>query len=99
MIASGRQNHQILVVEDDIQFQDLLKSQLAARQYEVQIASDGLEAITFLPDLQPDLVLLDITLPGLDGLEVCRQMRQQSDIPIIMVTDIDTPEMKMQALE
>lgn len=89
----------ILLVEDDVKIQKLLRSQLTARQYQVEVAGDGLEAVTMLPDLQPDLVLLDITLPGMDGLEVCREIREWSAVPIILLTGKDSPQFKVTALE
>src|SRR5215471_14081147 len=99
MIAAMPKDNRILLVEDDIKIQDMLKLQLSAHQYDVQVAGDGLEAVTLLPDLQSDLILLDINLPGMDGLEVCRRIRLRSQVPIIMVTCIDAPDVKLRALE
>jgi two-component system KDP operon response regulator KdpE len=99
MVATMHRVSRILLVEDDLHFQDLLRFHLTARRYQVEVAGDGLDAVTRLPDLQPDLVLLDIDLPGIDGLEVCRRIRQWSQVPIIMVTSLDSAETKKRALE
>src|SRR5262249_14199836 len=99
MTSSIRTSHCILLVEDDAHLQNLLGSQLKAQHYEVEIAGEGLEAISLLPDLKPDLLLLDINLPDIDGLEVCRRIRQWSQVPIIIITAIDIPDTKMRALE
>ena len=75
----------ILIVEDDVQFSYLLGEQLRD-EYNVLFASDGFEAIRVVQDKQPDLVLLDIMMPRMDGWEACRQIRKFSDVPIVMVT-------------
>ncbi|MGC9334417.1 MAG: response regulator transcription factor [Anaerolineae bacterium] len=75
----------ILVVEDDQQFSFLLGEQLRD-QYDLLFATDGLEAIRVVQEQQPDLVLLDIMMPGMDGWEACRRIRQFSNVPIIIVS-------------
>jgi two-component system KDP operon response regulator KdpE len=92
-------NTDILVVEDDSKMQRLLASQLTMRGYCVRIASTGQEALMTAGDKLPDIVLLDISLPEIDGLEVCRRLREWSDVPIILVTASDTPHTKVAALE
>ncbi len=89
----------ILVVEDDPKMQRLLKSQLEMRGFDVRVATTGKEALLTLGECQPDLMLLDITLPEVDGLEVCRRVREWSQLPIILVTAADTPQSKVAALE
>src|ERR1041385_5784981 len=89
----------ILVVEDDPKMQLLLSGQLAARGYEVLLAGGGMTALRIAAEESIDLVLLDITLPGIDGLEVCRHLRARSAVPIILVTAAERPETKMTALE
>ncbi len=89
----------ILVVEDDIKMQQLLASQLSLRDYTVRIASTGLEALGAVRDQVPDIILLDISLPEMDGLEVCRQLREWTTVPIILVTASDMPHTKVTALE
>lgn len=76
----------ILVVDDEEALVDLVRSYLAREQYEVLTAADGHAALELARTAQPDLVVLDIMLPGLDGLEVCRQLRQFSDAYVLMLT-------------
>ncbi len=76
----------ILVVDDDPNISDLLKIYLEKEGYEVKIASDGVEGISYFKMYEPDLVLLDIMLPQKDGWQVCREIREISSKPIIMIT-------------
>ena len=84
----------ILIVEDEASFVDALEVGLAREGFRTAVALDGAEALTMFADLQPDLVLLDLMLPRISGIDVCRQIRQTSTVPIIMVTakssEIDT---------
>ena len=84
----------ILVVDDETVLVDLVRSYLEREQYEVLTATDGLMALDLIRTARPDLVVLDIMLPGLDGIEVCRRLRQFSDAYVIMLTaraeEIDT---------
>lgn len=76
----------ILVVDDEPVIIESLTYSLRREGYEVLIAQDGLEAIDLFEHKHPDLVVLDIMLPGMDGLEVCRRLRAHSTVPIIMLT-------------
>lgn len=76
----------ILVVDDDIHIGELVKLYLQKEDYRVQIATDGEEAVQVFSEIAPHLVILDLMLPGMDGLEVCREIRKLSHIPIIMLT-------------
>lgn len=76
----------ILVVDDEPAVTDLLAYNLRKANYEVLTAADGREALDLAGEAQPDLILLDLMLPGVDGLEVCRELRKTRDVPIIMVT-------------
>lgn len=76
----------ILVVDDDLNICELLKIYLEKENYKVVIANDGMTAVNLFTQEQPDLVLLDIMLPQLDGWQVCREIRKFSDKPIIMLT-------------
>ena len=76
----------ILVVDDDTNICELLRLYLEKDGYEVIIANDGNNAVKMFKDLDPDLMLLDIMLPGLDGWQVCREVRKFSEKPIIMIT-------------
>ena len=78
----------ILVVEDEQYVLDMIRSTLEQEGYDVQVATDGNSALTLLVECKPDLVLLDIRLPGFDGYEVVERIREHSDVPIIMVTGI-----------
>ncbi|HZT41623.1 MAG TPA: response regulator transcription factor [Chthonomonadaceae bacterium] len=91
--------NKILVVEDDPRMQKLLRSQLEMRGYPVEVVDDGPAALTAVADSEPSLVLLDIGLATLDGLEVCRELREWSAVPIILVTATDAPEAKIKGLE
>ncbi len=76
----------ILIVEDEPALQDTLEYNLTHQGYEVKVAGDGLLAVETARDFQPDLVLLDVMLPGIDGFEVCRILRQETNVPILMLT-------------
>ena len=89
----------VLVVEDDPRMQKLLRSQLEMRGYQVQVVDDGPAALAAVADSEPDLALLDIGLATLDGLEVCRELREWSSVPIILVTATDAPDAKIKGLE
>jgi two-component system KDP operon response regulator KdpE len=91
--------NRILVVDDDPQIQRMLRSQLSARGYEVRVVGNGADALVAVADEEPHLVLLDITMPEMDGLEVCRQIRQWSTVPILLLTAADTAQTKITALD
>lgn len=76
----------ILLIDDDPNICDLIKIYLENEGYDVKVASDGVEGLTYFKMFEPDLVLLDIMLPKKDGWQVCREIREQSSKPIIMVT-------------
>ena len=76
----------ILVVDDDPNISDLLKMDFENEGYEVKLAADGSEGLNFFKMYEPDLVLLDIMLPKKDGWQVCREIREISSKPVIMVT-------------
>ncbi|MFJ7914896.1 MULTISPECIES: response regulator transcription factor [Lysinibacillus] len=90
----------ILVVEDEFSIATLLKYNLEQAGYVVETAADGQEGLGKAIDLQPDLILLDLMLPRLDGMEVCKQIRQQRmNTPIIMLTAKDDEFDKVLGLE
>jgi two-component system, OmpR family, response regulator RegX3 len=84
----------VLVVEDEDSFVDALTVGLKREGFRVSVARDGTEAIQVFDEVQPDLVLLDVMLPKMSGIDVCRELRTRSTVPIIMVTakgsEIDT---------
>jgi two-component system response regulator VicR len=89
----------ILVVEDEKPIADILKFKLENEGYLCFCASDGQEALEKFFALQPDLVLLDLMLPKIDGLEVCKQIRQNSSVPVIILTAKDSEIDKVLGLE
>lgn len=86
--------HTILVVEDEESFVDALMTSLKREGFRVFAARDGIEGLRMFEQTKPDLVLLDVMLPGLSGVDVCRQIRLKSRVPVIMLTartsEIDT---------
>jgi DNA-binding response OmpR family regulator len=91
--------YKILVVDDEVDIVDFIDDYLTGEGYEVIKAYDGVEALDKMRQEFPDLVVLDIMLPGLDGFEVCKQMRSESTVPILMVTAKDTDVDKIVGLE
>lgn len=81
-----RMLHRILVVDDEPSVTDLLAYNLRKAFYDVQVAADGRTALRLARESQIDLILLDLMIPEVDGLDVCRELRKTSDVPIIMIT-------------
>jgi two-component system, OmpR family, response regulator MprA len=81
-LAEGR----VLVVEDDPEITDVLRRALRNEGYEVRAAGDGAQALDAASEFVPDLVVLDLGLPRLDGVEVCRRLRADGDVPILILT-------------
>ena len=79
----------ILVVDDEVSLQETLAYNLKKEGYQVEVAGDGLTALEMARNNKPDLVVLDVMLPGMDGFEVCRILRQESNIPVLMLTARD----------
>jgi two-component system, OmpR family, response regulator MprA len=76
----------VLVVEDDADIADVLRRSLRNEGYEVRTSADGVDALDVAAGFVPDLVVLDLGLPRLDGVEVCRRLRMDGDVPILMLT-------------
>jgi two-component system, OmpR family, KDP operon response regulator KdpE len=89
----------ILVVDDEQEIVRALQRSLTAHGYRVQTASTGEEALATLSQYHPDLLLLDLVLPGMSGLEVCRRVRAESNVPIIVLSVKDAEHDKVEALE
>src|SRR3954462_15844271 len=90
----------ILVVDDEPQLRRAMKATLSSIGYTVVEAKTGEEALADIDQLRPDLVLLDLNMPGLGGLETCRALRdRRSDIPIIILSVRNTEPDKVQALD
>ena len=92
-------SERILVVDDEPQIGRLLTTSLGARGYEVAVASDGQAALDMAASWRPDLILLDLGLPTIAGLDVCRQLRAWSQVPIIVLTVRDAEQDKVAALD
>jgi len=89
----------VLVVDDDVKTVELVKLYLNRDGYRVLTAYDGIEALRLAREGRPDLIVLDLMLPGIDGMEVCRTLRNESDVPIIMLTAMTTDQDKLNGLE
>ncbi|MFH0846873.1 MAG: response regulator transcription factor [Chloroflexota bacterium] len=91
-------NRRVLVVDDDSKTVELVKLYLNRDGYKVLTAGSGREALELARKARPDLIVLDLMLPEMDGLEVCRNLRDESDVPIIMLTARTTDEDKLAGL-
>ncbi len=89
----------ILVVEDDPTLQETLKYNLEREGYQVNVVGDGIKALETSRNMSPDLIIMDIMLPGMDGIEVTRILRNESSIPIIMLTAKDEEIDRVLGLE
>jgi two-component system KDP operon response regulator KdpE len=93
------QKQRILVVDDEPQIRRVLRTSLATRGYEVRVAADGESALDTFRDWPPDLVITDLSMPEMDGIELCRRLRQLSQLPIIVLSVKDEEKIKVQALD
>ncbi len=89
----------VLVVDDDVKTVEVVSLYLKHDGYRVLAAYDGIEALRLARESKPDLIVLDIMLPGQDGMEICRALRTESDIPIIMLTARTEEEDKLKGLD
>jgi two-component system response regulator MprA len=89
----------VLVVEDDAEIAGALRRSLRIEGYDVRVADDGEEALTESSLFEPDLVVLDLGLPRLDGVEVCRRLRDKGDVPILMLTARDGVQDRVSGLD
>jgi DNA-binding response OmpR family regulator len=89
----------ILVVDDEKKIVDIVKAYLEREGYQVAVAYDGESALKLMGREMPDMVVLDLMLPGVSGLDVCRRLRSQSDVPIIMLTARDEVSDRIVGLE
>jgi two-component system, OmpR family, KDP operon response regulator KdpE len=95
---AGERATRALVVEDDPNIVDLIRSNLAVRGYDTVVSADGLRALRLLETESPDIVLLDLMLPEVDGFELCRQIRERSSVAIIVVSARGGERDKVSAL-
>jgi two-component system, OmpR family, response regulator MprA len=98
MSVSGR-DPRVLVVEDDEEIAQVLQRSLRLEGYEVRVAGDGETALDQSAAFNPDLVILDLGLPKLDGMEVARRLRSADDVPILMLTARDALEARVEGLD
>lgn len=89
----------ILVVDDEPQIRRVMRATLANHGYTIKESKSGEEALESFRDEKPDLILLDVNMPGMSGVETCREIRASSDVPIIMLTVRNTEKDKVQALD
>ena len=89
----------VLVVDDDVMVRDVVGRYLGRAGYHVTVAGDGAEALRAVEVTPPDLVILDLMLPGLPGLEVCRRLRAASPVPVVMLTALGEEEDRIAGLE
>lgn len=89
----------VLVVDDDKKTVELVKLYLSRDGYRVITAYEGEEALRLAREAHPDLIVLDLMLPGINGLQICRTLRKESDIPIIMLTAMTTDEDRLRGLD
>lgn len=93
------QQPRILVVDDESQIARVLRTGLKTHGYDVRVASDGVSALETFHDWRPDLVVTDLAMPNLDGLQLCRRLREVSQIPIIVLSVRGEEKTKVEALD
>jgi len=86
----GRERTRVLVIEDEESYRQALASGLGMEGFEVVLAADGPEGLRCFTEHTPDIVLLDMLLPGMHGIDVCRRIRSMSSVPVLMVSAVDT---------
>jgi DNA-binding response OmpR family regulator len=89
----------VLVVDDDLTVRDVVRRYLELGGHQVSLADNGEDALRWIAENHPDLVVLDLMLPGIDGLEVCRRLRQRSAVPVVMLTALGEEENRIAGLE
>lgn len=89
----------ILVIDDEFQITRVLKRSLGAHRYDVRTAADGESGMDTFNDFHPDLVITDLSMPGMSGIEVCKAIRRTSDVPIIVLSVKGEEQTKVEALD
>lgn len=92
----------VLIVDDDLTARETLVAMLEGEQYDLQVAKDGTQALQVLERIRPDLILLDVMMPGMDGYEVCRRIRstpELAEVPIILLTALDDRASLLRGIE
>jgi two-component system, OmpR family, KDP operon response regulator KdpE len=89
----------ILVVDDESQITRVLRTSLSAQGYDIRIANSGEMALEIMKDWQPNLIITDLSMPSVDGIELCRRVRASSQVPIIVLSVRDKEQQKVEALD
>src|SRR3984885_9962884 len=89
----------ILVVDDESQITRVLRTSLSSQGYDIRVANDGETALEIMKDWAPDLVITDLSMPNMDGLELCRRLRTKTQIPIIVLSVRGEERTKVKALD
>ncbi len=98
-MANSETKKNILVVDDEAQITRVLKTSLSSQGYGIRTAADGEEALQVLQDWSPDLIITDLRMPNMNGLELCREVRKGSRVPIIVLSVKGEETIKVQALD
>jgi two-component system, OmpR family, KDP operon response regulator KdpE len=98
-MANSEPTKNILVVDDEPQITRVLKTSLSSYGYGIRTAADGEEALQVIHDWSPDLIITDLRMPNMDGLELCREVRKESQVPIIVLSVKGEESIKVQALD
>jgi two-component system, OmpR family, KDP operon response regulator KdpE len=98
-MANSDTKKNILVVDDEAQITRVMKTSLSSQGYGIRTAGDGEEALQVLPDWSPDLIITDLRMPNMNGLELCREVRKRSRVPIIVLSVKGEETIKVQALD
>jgi two-component system KDP operon response regulator KdpE len=93
------EHRRILVVDDETQITRVLRTSLSSQGYDIRVANDGETALEIMKDWTPDLVITDLSMPNMDGLELCRRLRLSTKIPIIVLSVKGEEKTKVQALD
>src|SRR3984957_14496921 len=93
------QHRRILVVDDEPQITRVLRTSLSSQGYDLRVANDGETALEIMKDWSPELVITDLSMPNMDGLELCRKLRLTTQIPIIVLSVRGEEKTKVQALD
>lgn len=93
------EHRRILVVDDEPQITRVLRTSLTSQGYDIRVANDGETALEIMKDWTPDLVITDLSMPNMDGLELCRRIRSKSQVPIIVLSVRGEEKTKVQALD
>src|SRR3954470_5384331 len=93
------QRRHILVVDDEPQITRVLRTSLSSQGYDIRVANDGETALEIMKDWTPDMVITDLAMPNMDGLELCRRLRTTTQIPIIVLSVRGEEKSKVKALD